>query len=357
MNNKRYLYIAEWNYSPSNGISKKIVAQVTALNKVTPTDLCLIQSNKLTFNDEDIVKKDSSLFSRIVKYYILYKLIKKNKYDLLYVRHINGFNSLLFFLVTLFVGKRVFINIEVPTYPFTGEASQQSKSISTRINDFVQNNYKRSINSVTYMGTFTPEIWGIPAIQFDNGVNVNDYKLIKKVSFDDSLHIIGVGSLDFWHGYDRAIEGIATSKVNTILHIVGNGQELNRLKNLAKNLMVEKKIIFYGKLHSSELDAVFEKCHLAIDSLGRHRSGNNYNSSIKSKEYCARGLPFIQSHIDEAFLDSNFVLKVNANDTPINFDEVCKWYLELNKDAADIRCFAKENLDWQKQFAKLSCIN
>ncbi len=78
MNNKRYLYIAEWNYSPSNGISNKIAAQVSALNKVTPTELCLIQSNKLTLNDEVIVKRGSSLFSRVIKYYMLYKLIKKN---------------------------------------------------------------------------------------------------------------------------------------------------------------------------------------------------------------------------------------------------------------------------------------
>jgi glycosyltransferase involved in cell wall biosynthesis len=251
----------------------------------------------------------------------------------------------------LLLRNNIKINIEIPTYPFSGEG--QLSRLTSFINATVEKNYKRTINSITYMGTPTTKIWGIPAIKFENGICVEQYKLLTKNRLDNCLNIIGVGSLDFWHGYDRAIEGIAKSSNNIMLHIVGDGNELKPLKELAISLGVEKKVVFYGKLHSQKLDAVFDICHLAIDSLGRHRSGNNYNSSIKSKEYAARGLPFIQSHIDQSFSEAKFVLKVPTDEQAINFDDVFYWYQEVNILPADIRKFAINNLQWEMQFKKL----
>lgn len=351
MKSNKYLYIAQWNFSKGNGISNKIAAQVEALNQINPTDLCLIEDNHLSFNGRVILSRGNSLFGRLSKYKALYSIIKKNNYDFLYVRHIVGFNALLFYIITLLIKSKVQINIEIPTYPFVGEG--ESKTLIDRLNTFVQNNYKHTIDSITYMGTPQNKIWDIPAIEFENGICVEKYKLLKKNRLDDCLNIIGVGSLDFWHGYDRAIEGVAKSTSNVVLHIVGDGKELTALKELAAKLAVEKNVIFYGKLHSEKLDAVFEVCHLAIDSLGRHRSGNNYNSSIKSKEYAARGLPFIQSHIDQSFSEVEFVLKVSSDEQSINFDEVFYWYQEVKIIPADIRYFAINNLQWEMQFKKL----
>jgi hypothetical protein len=351
MTNNKYLYIAQWNFSLGNGISNKIASQVEALNQINPTDLCLIEQDKLTFNGQSITSKNNSLFGRLCKYKRLYSVIKKNNYSLIYVRHIVGFNSILFFIITLLVKGKTKINIEIPTYPFTGEG--ESTKILTKITNFIQNSYKYTVNSITYMGSPQKEIWGIPAINFVNGISVEKYKLLTKNRLDDCLNIIGVGSLDFWHGYDRAIEGIAKSKNNIVLHIVGDGKELNSLRELAIKLNVEKNVIFHGKLHSHKLDDVFAVCHLAIDSLGRHRSGNNYNSSIKSKEYSARGLPFIQSHIDQSFVRCDFVLKVSPDEQVIDFDKVFYWYKELKPLPVDIRNFAINNLQWKFQFEKL----
>lgn len=350
MLSNKYLYIAQWNFSLGNGISNKIASQVEALGQINPTDLCLIEDDKLSFNGESIILKNNSLLGRLVKYNALYSIIKKNNYDFLYVRHIPGFNSVLFFLITLLVKNKnkIKINIEIPTYPFSGE--DKSSRLNSFINHVVEKNYKRTINSITYMGTSCKKIWGINAIEFDNGVCIENYKLLEKKQLDDCLHIIGVGSLDYWHGYDRIINGIAESEVKVIFHVVGDGKEFNALKALANKLGVDKNVIFYGKLHSDRLDAVFNAAHLAIDSLGRHRSGNNYNSSIKSKEYTARGIPFIQSHLDKAFLNANFVLKIPADETNIKFDEIIHWYNNMNVTPVDIRSFAIKHFQWQSQF-------
>ena len=350
---KKCLYLAEWNFSPGNGISNKILAQRNALNNLFHTDLCFLESERVLFNEKVLITKGNSLIGRIIKYYSLFKVVKKQGYDLIYVRHINGFNSLLFYIFIQFLSSKTKVNIEVPTYPFSGEQKNAPISIGERISRFIEEKYKNRVSSVTYMGSHTEEIWGIPAIKFDNGVNVEDFRLIPIKKLEDELHIIGVGSLDFWHGYDRAIEGVAQSTRKVFLHIVGEGIELDNLKNQSSRLGIDKNVKFYGRLHSKALDDVFSKCHIAIDSLGRHRSGNEVNSSIKSKEYTARGIGFIQSHIDEVFNQTNFVFKVPNDDTPINFDIIFDWYLEANLSPRDIREFAKKNLEWSMQFNKL----
>lgn len=350
---KKCLYLAEWNFSSGNGICNKILSQRNALNNLFHTDLCFLESERVLFNEEVLIIKGNSLIGRILKYYFLFKKVKKQDYDLIYVRHINGFNSLLFYIFIQLLSSKTIVNIEVPTYPFSGEQKNTPIAIGERISRFIERKYKNRVSSITYMGSYTKEIWEIPAIKFDNGVNVEDFQLIAGNKIENDLHVIGVGSLDFWHGYDRAIEGIAQSKRNVFLHIVGEGTELDNLKKQSLKLGLEKNVKFYGKLHSKALDDVFKKCHIAIDSLGRHRSGNEVNSSIKSKEYTARGIPFIQSHIDEVFNDTNFVFKVPSDDSPINFDIISDWYVRAKTSPSDIREFAKKNLEWSRQFHKL----
>ncbi|WP_310516296.1 hypothetical protein, partial [Klebsiella pneumoniae] len=81
---------------------------------------------------------------------------------------------------------------------------------------------------------------------------------------------------------------------NVVFKIIGDTEpELSRLKKTVFTLGIEQKVQFCGRRSGDDLESEFYQAHLCIDALGRHRSGNDYNSSIKSKEYTARGLPFI----------------------------------------------------------------
>jgi hypothetical protein len=44
---------------------------------------------------------------------------------------------------------------------------------------------------------------------------------------------------------------------------------------------------------TSSLNDIYNISDIAIDSLGRHRSNVMYNSTLKGKEYCAKGLPIV----------------------------------------------------------------
>lgn len=355
MKNK-YLYLAQFDPLLGSGIFNKIIEQVEGLNKIEPTDLCLIEDKQLTLNRKNILLKSNSIFSKINMYIKLYTLITKKRYNFIYVRNISGINSFFLLILTIVLRKKVKFNIEIPTYPFNGEIKTKGvKSfISKLIRTFVQSNYKYTIQTITYMGDYHKEIWGIPAIKFDNGINVDRFPLKVKNELEDTLHIIGVASLDFWHGYDRLIKGISGYKKKVVFHIVGDGIELNNLKNLVKKYEIKDKVIFHGRLYDTELDSIFEKCHIAIDSLGRHRTGNDCNSSLKSKEYTARGIPFIQSHLDGAFKKCNFVLKIPADESPVDLEDIHFWYSRLTISPTVIRKFAVKNFQWKTQFEKLN---
>ncbi|MFK5655764.1 hypothetical protein ACIA4K_04025 [Lactobacillus delbrueckii subsp. bulgaricus] len=53
------------------------------------------------------------------------------------------------------------------------------------------------------------------------------------------------------------------------------------------------KVSMVGKKEKEELDYYYNICDIGIDSMGRHRSNVYYNSSLKGKEYLAKGLPIV----------------------------------------------------------------
>lgn len=108
------------------------------------------------------------------------------------------------------------------------------------------------------------------------------------------------------HGYDRLIEGIKKyydlgGDTNIIYHLVGEGEEIKRYKDLVLKYGIEKHVLFYGFKTSSDLDALYEKADIAINSLAIHRIGLQTESTIKSKEYAAKGLPMVSSYAVDAF--------------------------------------------------------
>ena len=52
-------------------------------------------------------------------------------------------------------------------------------------------------------------VFGIPSINITNGINVEQIKLKQHSEINNNvIELIGVGNIDFWHGYDRIIYGL-----------------------------------------------------------------------------------------------------------------------------------------------------
>ena len=192
-----------------------------------------------------------------------------------------------------------------------------------------------------------------------NGVNVNFLPEKKEAHSiqNNKIVLIGVAHISKWHAFDRLIKGIASYKrtnhfINVEFRVVGDGPEINFLKKLVSDLNLIENVLFTGRLTGKILDGNFDEANIAVSSLGLHRKHLSLASSLKSREYVSRGLPFIMNGSDPDFNSKlNFVKYESYDDTPIDILELLIWYekfIDENKKGA-LREYALTHLDFSKK--------
>jgi hypothetical protein len=193
----------------------------------------------------------------------------------------------------------------------------------------------------------------VPKFTIPNGVSVEDTAFTKYKPFDNNiLKCIFIASANVpYHGIERIIYAIETyhGKIKIQLHIVGHFP----YKKFSKYNFIH----FHGPLYDTALDSLISKMNLGISTLGVYKKKTNEPNSIKTREYIARGLPFILAY-DDTDLESNspqkmFYLKFPNNDTPIDMRKIILFLREINKNysvyelSAYMRQYAYEYLDWK----------
>jgi glycosyltransferase involved in cell wall biosynthesis len=199
-----------------------------------------------------------------------------------------------------------------------------------------------------------------PHLTIGNGFDAKSVPLKKTRSFDNNeLHLLCVAKVGRWHGLDRILKGLAiySGTPRVILHIAGNGSELSYLKKLANDLSITNQVVFHGFLTGNALNDLFDQCHIAVGSLGIHRIGLKEASTLKAREYCARGIPFIYGIPDLDFPEEfPFILHFPADDSPIDVEKVLAFAITISRDSdhpQKMRCYAEEHLDWSVKMKKL----
>lgn len=354
----------------ATGVAKKIVAQCLALHSLGfSVDVVYMTETGMTiWNVDSDQKSDVVLRSDkgITFYASVLKHIKKERYYYKFTYIRLPYPSLkIASYPFVFPSKKSFTDkliIEIPTFPFIKESKTFKSRCYTWYLIFFTLIFKEKIDLISYMGAQRERIWGVKAVRIFNSVPLTKVRLKNNI-LHEGINLIGVAQLAYWHGYDRVIAGIAGYRrqyadVPIFFHIVGNAlsndvNELQRLEQLAVKHAVKDAIIFHGVLQDEALDELFDSMDIAVDSLGRHRSGNAYNCSLKSKEYCARGIPFIKSHLDDSFLGTNFYYQCPADDLPIDISKVIIWFRESNVESRTLRAYAERVFDWRVQLSKV----
>lgn len=227
------------------------------------------------------------------------------------------------------------IVIEIPTYPYTKNHDKDVYSYLRLFCDYCFSFFLKFFGGriVTYSDDKT--IFGIRTINTINGVDFSAIKPIdKSYKNTNSVNLVAVAHLYACHGYDRIIKGIAmynkdNPEIKVYFNIVGNGEEFDNLRSLIREYKVEDSVKLLGFLTGSKLDYVYNNSDIAVNSLAIHRIGLLKESTLKAKEYCAKGLPIISSYeIDSLSEEDNarFVYKVSADDSPINIANVVRFY-------------------------------
>jgi glycosyltransferase involved in cell wall biosynthesis len=357
----------------SNGISKKILEQVEALKglgmKVALSYLEVSDKNEIIgrYIDGERIDKYSenstiSKFQLRCNYKNVYNYIKEKKIEIVFIRYVHVANPFFISFLKKLHKSDIKVLLEIPTYPYDQEYKdiKFTSKIVLMIEKLSRRKFK---NYVTRIITLTPytSIFGIPAILINNGIDPESINMIRKNKPGDEIHLIGVASIAYWHGYDRVIEGMRnyytekSDKKKVFFDIVGDAFNNVSLdyKELVKKYNLSNYVVFHGRKSGKELDSIFNNADIAVGCLGCHREGLEYSSSLKNREYCARGIPFFYSETDKDFENNVFIFKVPANDTPINIKAIVNFLDDNEFDPIKIRSFAFENLTWDKQFEKI----
>lgn len=362
------------------GVKKKIIGQCKALKKIGNTvDIAYCYNDKLIILSDES-KKEFKCSKGITNYRkSVYELFytAKFSYDLFYIRFPGTIDYYLYELAKLLKSKNIKCALELPTYPLDGEIKEKVrilkqkkeflKIVKIKCNYFLHNIFKRVISKtglkiVTYMPY--DKIWNINTIVIDNGIDIDSNGIISSSNENEQqFNITVVANMSKWHGIDRAIRGLKTYLIknpqnprNVKLVIVGKGEIEEELKQLVKKEKLEKYVIFKGVLQGEKLDEVYRKTTIALGSLALHRIGLEIGSTLKVKEYCAKGIPFVISYTEKE-LDDNFkyFLKVPASEEPIDISKCIEFYDSIKKYdyRNEMHRFAEEKYDWKIQMKNI----
>ena len=360
---KKLLFLIFHGFDPNNGISKKISYQVDALRSCGwEPHLCYMDENyskKRMVDGTVIADYGNGIMSKIRKrteFSSITRYAKNTGIEFVYIRSNHNANPFTIRMVKQMKEAGMKVVMEIPTYPYDSEYEAQGMSKQIFQDRIFRKQLARHLDAIVTFSDYS-EIFGQRTIRISNGIDFNSVKV--KTTVNDTskeLNLIGVAEIHRWHGFDRLVRGLAdyySKPQNYIVrfHVVGyffSAEIEKEFKKIVIDNHMEDYVILYGKKHGEELDNLFNKCDFGIGSLGRHRVGIDKIKTLKNREYAARGIPFIYSETDSDFDTKPYVLKVPADESPANIQDIIDFYKKNSMNPQQIRESIKE-LSWKHQ--------
>lgn len=375
----KILFLVYHGFDPASGITKKIHAQIKGLRQnghevhVCTYDhgenghMCRFIDNVAI---EDYGTGTCAAIRQRVSYGSIYKYCIEQNVDLVYARsYMNATPPLTRFFRKL---RKAGVKsvMEIPTYPYDQEYKgyDWNQQVRLCIDKLCRHALARQFDRII---TFSDEerIFGTETIRISNGIDLDEIPL-HKTGQDCSreVHIVAVAEVHTWHGFDRFIYGLGEyyqkyggkPQRDVVFHIVGqvwpslmNGTaQAPGFAPYINKYGIADKVVFHGKLFGRELDAVFDKCVFAVGSLARHRSGITVIKTLKNREYACRGIPFVYSEYDADFEKQPYIMKVPADETPVNIEDILHFIDGFDMAPIEIRKTV-EHLSWRLQMKEV----
>lgn len=196
-----------------------------------------------------------------------------------------------------------------------------------------------------------------------DAVNASIFPVRKPKPEPESLRMIflkgAVTHADF-NGLDRLFKGMSAYKGNYKLHLSLYGRNLESEARQIQQYGIESMVDLNGFIDKTAIDDIMNSVDIGVGALGVHRKGLSSTTTIKAREYFARGLPFFYGHNDPDFSGSpmakNFCLEFEANDDPIDMEHVIRWYSNLKTQQSfpdKMHQFALDHLDYTIKMKRL----
>ena len=354
-----FLYLEQ-----ANGITKKIIAQVEALKKHgLDIHFCYFSQEdgvrhwSINGKSIDRIGTRKSVITRQLSgtyYNKILAHIKQEGIKCIYLRYCHNASPILNRFLKQAHKMGVKIVMEIPTYPYDGEYNNLSglKRLPVYIERLSRKKFHKYINHIV---TFSDdkEIFGVPTINISNAIEIESIPLRQPKPSHDHFSMTGVANLNFWHGFDRMITGLAEYYKNghqrkAYLNIIGNGAIIEELKAQCRELKIEEYVIFHGPKQGAELDQALADTDLCVGCLACHRKNILEVKSLKNVEYAARGIPFIYSEMNNDFDNRPYVIKAPQDETPIDIAATIEQFDKISATPQEIRG-SVSHLTWERQ--------
>ena len=190
-----------------------------------------------------------------------------------------------------------------------------------------------------------------------DAVDTAAFPILGSKNFGNTISMVFLkgASMDAeYNGLDRLMRGMLeyNGSRSFILTIIGNHTTME--ENMAKNLGLQDRVFIKKALYGKELDNKLENHHLGVGPLAVHRKGINATSSIKTREFMARGLPFFIAHTDHELAENiacrQFHTVFEASESPIQLSGLDAMFDRLNNMPdypRSMRELAQKHLDYR----------
>ena len=369
---KMFFYANFRVYDETVGITQKVKKQIEAFQELGYDVIYsgYLEDGVAIFDNTGniLVKKEyffkNEKINHILRRYILLSLCKeyffKNDIELevSYLRY-HFFDSFYINLLKVLKKKSKKVIMEAHSYPvFVKKDRFNPIKILDEIYSKKAHKYCDYIASMTNLKT----ICEIPTYEIENTLNIDDFKIKEYKRVENKFIFINVAFENITHGLDRLIKGISNYyktiyKITSIdIELLLIGEYSNSTKKLVEDLSLSEKVKFLGKMKRNEIDTYIDEAHFAVGSMGNHRANSYYGSALKTKEYIARGIPFVYGWEERILINFPFAYKVPLNEEPIDISKILEFYrkIEDKELAIKMRKFLeKNNRSWQQQFSEL----
>ena len=303
--------IAFVRISLKDGISKKILSQASALSKISKKCilLCLDENSIfqiIIFKGGELlcVKHGASVpvsqkLNRVDKFISLVDKEITSNYPI-YIRHMVPSAHYINFLNK---HKHNKIYYEIPTYPYYYE---QMSSSSNKLFTFI-----RLCHETLFWPFIYRKIYRLVAIPcrsklkkykkmifisngYSNGLS-NDYEINNNID-NDTLTLVGVGTIQRYHGYEKILYAMSKSDIKSKFIIVGGG-DTNYLKCIVAKLNLNERVVFTGPKEGKELEEIYKEADIGVGTLCLEMRRADLDTGIKILDYYIHGIPVVSGGI------------------------------------------------------------
>jgi len=250
--------------------------------------ICIAYGVEKKFHLVKLPKKALFFKSNKIFNYHLVNYLRKNSYDVVYVRHLKTAEALI---------KKGFTVVFEAHEVFADSAPKSKQKSVAKSEKFV---YQNAIGIVfiseTLRNEFESRFGSVRSIVLPLALN-GQMKGANQKEFADIKEVYYVGSFQSWKGVDTLVRAAQYLKEGIKIKLVGSGGNEVELRELIKSLELENRVEFVGRLLHSEVEELLASKTKICVLPNNISIFDKFTSPLKLFEYMASFNAIVSSNI------------------------------------------------------------